>query len=127
VGFLCNLSAIVYLAAISARAQDGGFAPTEALQRMVVPEGFRVELVASEPEIRQPVAATFDERGRMWVVEYLQYPTPAGVKAVTVDQYLRTEYDTAGPASARTQGCRPHQSPRRHRWRWQGGQVRDIC
>ena len=35
----------------------------------------------------------FDERGRLWVIEYLQYPNPAGLKPVTVDQYLRTEYD----------------------------------
>jgi putative membrane-bound dehydrogenase-like protein len=60
---------------------------------MTAPEGFRVEVFASEPEIRQPVAASFDERGRMWVIEYLQYPAPAGLKPVTVDQYLRTEYD----------------------------------
>ena len=60
---------------------------------MVVPEGFHVEVFAAEPMIRQPVAATFDERGRLWVIEYLQYPNPAGLKPVTVDQYLRTEYD----------------------------------
>jgi putative membrane-bound dehydrogenase-like protein len=72
---------------------DGGFSPEEAIRRMVVPPGFHVELVASEPMIRQPVAACFDERGRLWVIEYLQYPNPAGLKPVTVDQYLRTEYD----------------------------------
>lgn len=60
---------------------------------MTLPDGFHVEVFASEPAVRQPVAACFDERGRMWVVEYLQYPTPAGLKSVTVDQYLRTEYD----------------------------------
>jgi putative membrane-bound dehydrogenase-like protein len=36
---------------------------------------------------------SFDDRGRMWVIQYLQYPTPAGLKAVKVDQYLRTVYD----------------------------------
>jgi putative membrane-bound dehydrogenase-like protein len=60
---------------------------------MVVPEGFRVEVFAAEPMVRQPVSACFDQRGRLWVVEYLQYPNPAGLKPVTVDQYLRTEYD----------------------------------
>jgi putative membrane-bound dehydrogenase-like protein len=71
----------------------GGFTPEESVQRMVVPEGFHVELFAAEPMVRQPVTASFDERGRLWVVEYLQYPNPAGLKPVTVDQYLRTEYD----------------------------------
>ncbi len=56
-------------------------------------EGFEVQLVASEPEIRQPVTMSFDERGRIWVVQYLQYPNPAGLTAVSVDQYLRTKYD----------------------------------
>ena len=71
----------------------GGFTPEEAVRRMVVPEGFHVEVFAAEPMVRQPVTACFDERGRLWVVEYLQYPNPAGLKPVTVDQYLRTEYD----------------------------------
>ncbi|MDB5351055.1 MAG: putative rane-bound dehydrogenase [Planctomycetota bacterium] len=70
-----------------------GLSAAQARDRMVVPDGFRVEVFASEPEIRQPVAACFDERGRMWVIEYLQYPTPAGLVPVKVDQYLRTEYD----------------------------------
>lgn len=74
-------------------ARGGGYTPDEAAARMVVPPGFHVEVVASEPMIRQPVAATFDERGRLWVIEYLQYPNPAGLKPVTVDQFLRTKYD----------------------------------
>jgi putative membrane-bound dehydrogenase-like protein len=60
---------------------------------MVLPEGFRAEVFASEPMIRQPLTVSFDERGRAWVIEYLQYPNPAGLKPVSVDQYLRTEYD----------------------------------
>jgi putative membrane-bound dehydrogenase-like protein len=70
-----------------------GFSPEEALKRMKVADGFRVRLVASEPDIRQPVTMTFDDRGRLWVIQYLQYPTPAGLKPVQVDQYLRTVYD----------------------------------
>jgi putative membrane-bound dehydrogenase-like protein len=78
-------------ASIPARAE--GLAPTEALQHFQVPSGFRLQLFASEPEIRQPVSMTFDARGRMWVIQYLQYPNPAGLTAVKVDQYLRTKYD----------------------------------
>ncbi|MHB8520453.1 MAG: PVC-type heme-binding CxxCH protein [Limisphaerales bacterium] len=70
-----------------------GFPPAEALKRMKAADGFAVKLVASEPDIRQPVAIYFDERGRIWVNQYLQYPTPAGLKPVEVDQYLRTKYD----------------------------------
>jgi putative membrane-bound dehydrogenase-like protein len=73
--------------------RPGGFTPEEAIARMVIPDGFRVEVFASEPMVRQPLSATFDERGRLWVIEYLQYPNPAGLKPVSVDRYLRTEYD----------------------------------
>ena len=41
---------------------------------MTVPEGFTVELVASEPDIVNPVAMTFDEQGRIWITESLEYP-----------------------------------------------------
>ena len=88
---------VLLLVAPFAPAQDakepGGFTPDEAVKRMVVPGGFHVEVVAAEPMVRQPLSASFDERGRLWVIEYLQYPNPAGLKPVSVDQYLRTEYD----------------------------------
>ncbi len=86
---------IVTLFAVSPLAgeEPGGFTPEDALRRMAVPDGFHVEIFAAEPMVRQPLSATFDDRGRLWVIEYLQYPNPAGLKPVTVDQYLRTEYD----------------------------------
>jgi putative membrane-bound dehydrogenase-like protein len=74
-----------------ARAQ--GYAPDEAVRRMTVADGFAVRLVAAEPVVRQPVAIEFDERGRLWVIQYLQYPNPAGLKRVAVDRYSRTVYD----------------------------------
>lgn len=48
--------------------------PQAAIAKMTVPPGFQVELVASEPEIVNPVAMTFDERGRIWVTESFEYP-----------------------------------------------------
>jgi len=74
-------------------ARSAALPPAEALRRMKVADGFTVKLFASEPDIRQPLTMSFDERGRMWVIQYLQYPNPAGLKAVKVDQYLRTKYD----------------------------------
>ena len=85
--------ALLPLLSATPTAPAQGLTPSQARDRMVVPEGFRVEVFAAEPEVRQPVAGCFDERGRMWVIEYLQYPNPAGLKPLTVDQYLRTEYD----------------------------------
>src|SRR5579859_7396392 len=52
-----------------------GPVPTrDAAARMTAPEGFRVTLFAGEPDVVQPIAFTFDDRGRMWVVECLSYP-----------------------------------------------------
>ena len=70
-----------------------GFTPEQAVKRMTLPEGFSVRAVATEPMIRQPLSMSFDNRGRLWVLQYLQYPNPAGLKPVKQDQYLRTEWD----------------------------------
>src|SRR5262245_14083317 len=48
--------------------------PQEAIKKMQVPPGFHVELVAAEPDIVNPVAMTFDERGRIWITESVEYP-----------------------------------------------------
>src|SRR5438105_2540750 len=70
-----------------------GFAPDEAARRMTTPAGFEVSLVAAEPVVCQPVCIEFDDRGRLWVIQYLQYPNPAGLKRVRVDRHSRTIYD----------------------------------
>src|SRR5204862_7604365 len=74
-------------------ARGQGYSADEAAGKMTVADGFAVNLVAAEPMVRQPVAIEFDERGRLWVVQYLQYPNPAGLKRVRVDRYSRTVYD----------------------------------
>ncbi|MCA9225951.1 MAG: dehydrogenase, partial [Planctomycetales bacterium] len=48
--------------------------PADAIAKMTVPDGFSVELVAAEPDIMNPVAMTFDEKGRIWVTESFEYP-----------------------------------------------------
>ncbi len=48
--------------------------PADAVAKMTVPEGFSVEVVAAEPDIMNPVAMTFDEKGRIWVTESFEYP-----------------------------------------------------
>ena len=34
----------------------------------------------SEPIVQQPLHLSFDARGRLWVVQYIQYPEPAGIR-----------------------------------------------
>ncbi|HET6572396.1 MAG TPA: PVC-type heme-binding CxxCH protein [Fimbriiglobus sp.] len=55
-------------------AADKPVPTTDAAARMTVPDGFHVTLVAGEPDVVQPIAFTFDDRGRLWVVECLSYP-----------------------------------------------------
>ncbi|HZQ46503.1 MAG TPA: PVC-type heme-binding CxxCH protein, partial [Verrucomicrobiae bacterium] len=62
-------------------------------KKMTLPPGFHAQLVAQEPDLVQPVAYTIDDRGRLWVIQYLQYPNPADLKRVKVDRYSRTIYD----------------------------------
>lgn len=70
-----------------------GLTPQESLRRIVVPEGLRADLIAAEPLVRQPVAIDWDDRGRLWVMQYLQYPNPEGLRRTQVDRYSRTVYD----------------------------------
>lgn len=51
--------------------------PEEARKKFVLPPGFEMRLFASEPEVVNPVAMTWDERGRLWVVELYEYPLGA--------------------------------------------------
>jgi hypothetical protein len=44
-------------------------APEAALQSFYMPPGYRIELVASEPLIQEPVALDWDADGRLWAVE----------------------------------------------------------
>ena len=48
--------------------------PEESQQHIQLPEGFTASLFASEPEIINPIAFTWDERGRLWVVQSQDYP-----------------------------------------------------
>jgi len=56
-----------------------GQSPADALKSMQLPAGFKAELIAAEPDLVQPMAFTFDERGRIWVVEGNSYPQPREV------------------------------------------------
>ena len=47
--------------------------PEAEMKTFVLPPGYRVELVASEPLVEEPVLIDWDPSGRMWVVEMLGY------------------------------------------------------
>lgn len=47
--------------------------PEESMKRFYLPEGYKVELVASEPMIDEPVTIAWDGNGRMYVAEMNTY------------------------------------------------------
>ena len=60
-----------------APATSPALAPEESRKAFKVPAGFEVRLFASEPAVVNPVAMTWDERGRLWVLELYEYPLGA--------------------------------------------------
>src|SRR5438067_2439662 len=50
--------------------------PADAPKMFRTLDGFRMELVAHEPQVTSPVAAAYDEDGRLYVVEMRDYPLP---------------------------------------------------
>lgn len=58
-----------------------GRSAQDALKNIQLPGGFKADLVISEPDLVQPIAFTFDERGRIWVIEGNSYPQPRAVGA----------------------------------------------
>lgn len=51
-------------------------APADAAKGFRLPEGFQVSVFASEPDVRNPIAMTFDPKGRLWVAENDTYAEP---------------------------------------------------
>ncbi len=54
-----------------------GLSAEEAAKAMKVPEGFEVTVLAAEPDVKQPIAMTIDDRGRTWIAEAYEYPQRA--------------------------------------------------
>ncbi len=51
--------------------------PEDERRQLKLPEGFEITLFASEPDIHKPINMEFDERGRLWVTNTVEYPMPA--------------------------------------------------
>lgn len=51
--------------------------PADELASFHLPPGFEARLFASEPQIAKPLNMAFDQRGRLWVTQTIEYPYPA--------------------------------------------------
>ncbi len=92
-----NKQALNYSAPKSNGEQDGPLSPADSLAAFKVLDDLKIEQVLAEPIVRQPLHLSWDARGRLWVVNYIQYPAPAGLTLVSKDQFWRAVYDKVPP------------------------------
>src|SRR5258706_4207845 len=80
--------------------------PQDALAAFRYPDDLTLDLVLSEPTITQPVYLNFDQRGRLWVVQYNQYPYRKGLRLMSMDQHISAAFDkTPQPPPDGTKGA----------------------
>ncbi|MCH8215588.1 MAG: hypothetical protein IH892_02320 [Planctomycetes bacterium] len=82
--------------------------PAESASKMRLPEGFRIDLVASEPLIEDPSCIAFDERGQLFVCELHGYNIEGHIDV--------TELNKTGVLDKKV---------RRVRWEFLGGKIAD--
>lgn len=74
--------------------------PKESMKLTQVPVGFELELFASEPDIINPIAMGWDERGRLWVIETVDYPNTVRSDDGSGDDRVKICEDTNGDGKA---------------------------
>lgn len=81
------------------RRMQKPLSPEESMTHLSVPGGFRVELFASEPDIVKPIAIAWDDRGRAFVAESVDYPNDKQPEGEGHDRITLCE-DTDGDGRA---------------------------
>src|SRR2546425_6524037 len=89
---LVHLAILLSATSVLCAEPGGPLTPQEALAAFRLEPGLKIELVAAEPLVVDPVAMAFDEMGRLYVVENRGYPLgpgegkpPAGIIALLED------------------------------------------
>lgn len=74
--------------------------PEASKQLIQVPPGFELELFAAEPDIINPIAMEWDEKGRLWVIETVDYPNSVRDDKGKGDDRIKICEDTDGDGRA---------------------------
>ena len=74
--------------------------PEESAKLIQVPAGFDLALFASEPDIINPIAMNWDEKGRLWVIETVDYPNTVRDDKGSGDDRIKILEDTDGDGRA---------------------------
>ncbi len=99
--FLIAVGCLLFAAANPLAAQkfdDMSDDPEVARMLMQVPDGFEVQLVASEPTIVNPIQINFDSRGRLYVLCVPRYPQILPGQAPSDYVVMLDDFDKAGKA-----------------------------
>ena len=91
--FRVAFPALLGLLTLTAHAADDDHADIQ----FKIADGFKMETVLREPAVRQPLCMNFDERGRLWITQYMQFPFPAGLKVIGHDEYWRIKHANFPP------------------------------
>ncbi|MFO0958410.1 MAG: PVC-type heme-binding CxxCH protein [Isosphaeraceae bacterium] len=73
--------------------------PAESMKHGALPEGFRLDLFAAEPQIYKPICMNWDHKGRLWIAETIDYPNEMQRKGEGRDRIVILE-DTDGDHKA---------------------------
>ncbi|MGV8877718.1 MAG: PVC-type heme-binding CxxCH protein [Sphingobacteriaceae bacterium] len=77
-----------------------GLTPEESMKLIQVPADFDVKLFAAEPDITNPIAMAWDERGRLWIVESVDYPNTFVETDGAANDRIKICEDTNGDGKA---------------------------
>jgi putative heme-binding domain-containing protein len=83
--------------AVTEHMPGARMSPADSFATLKAGDGLVVEPLLAEPLVAQPTHMSFDERGRLWVSQYRQYPYPAGVRQISRDMYYRAVFDKVPP------------------------------
>ncbi len=75
-------------------ANDPAVEPALAEKTFQVHDNLHWQLLLSEPLVTQPLQTSFDSHGRLWLIEYRQYPNPEGLRVLSKDRHWRVVYDS---------------------------------
>ncbi|MCF2491905.1 PVC-type heme-binding CxxCH protein [Dyadobacter chenhuakuii] len=74
--------------------------PLESNKLTQIPADFEIQLFAAEPDITNPIAMAWDERGRLWVVESVDYPNTFKETDGAANDRIKICEDTNGDGKA---------------------------
>ena len=100
---VCGLSVLLCASTVVAKeaplvVETPHRAPAEQQKLFRLPEGFEIQLVASEPEIAKPMNMAFDDRGRLWLTDTVEYPFPAEGRKGRDTVKILEDFDENGKA-----------------------------